>query len=141
MKLTLEQILNSVVPYRELQTLKLMPKTSLQVYKLGKEIDREWEAYRTVSRGIYEKYGVIESEVGYNLDGLSPENRAALIAELDELIKCEVEVKDLKIPLEVLENSSNLISPNTIGPLEWMFEFEEEVPQGQPKPKKKKATA
>ncbi len=141
MKLTLEQVLNSVAPYRELQTLKLPPRTALSVYKIGKEIDRELESYREVSNSLYKAYNATETPNGYDMGSVKPEEQEKLIVELTELMKSEVEVKITKIPIEILESTGNNIAAATIGALEWVFEIPEEVVQGQPKPKKNRAAA
>ena len=141
MKITLRTILESITPYEELQSILFPPRASLNINKMARELQREYNDYREVARSIYIKYQTPEDEKGFDIRELDTEVQEAIQKEINELLESEVEIKNLKVPFKVLEENKIMMKPPTIGALEWLFEFEEEneeVMQGEPKPKKSK---
>lgn len=127
MKITFKQALSSVVAFRELQELKFPPSVALQVYKLGKELDRELEDYRELSKGIYKNNNVPETSEGFDLKAIKPKQFDKVLKELDELLAQEVDLKDYHIPVETFERYDLPISTNLIIALEWLIQPEPEV--------------
>jgi hypothetical protein len=125
MKIQYKQILGSVGAYRELQNFKFPPKIALDIYKLGKELDRELEAYNELSRNIYKEHKVPEVDGRYNFEKMKPEDFQVFTKELEELLDAEAEIKDYHIPMSVFEKFNLNISPNMISALEWLIKPEE----------------
>lgn len=126
MKITFKQVLTSVVAFRELQELKFPPSVSLQVYKLGKELDREVEDYRELSKGVYKNNNVPETSEGFDLKAIKPKEFEKISKELDELLEQEVEIKDYHIPVDTFERFNLPISTNLLIALDWLIKPDEE---------------
>jgi Ser-tRNA(Ala) deacylase AlaX len=123
MNIKLKQIIGSLGAFGELQALKFPPKVSLDVYKLGQELDKELAAYKELSQKIYKEHNVPEENGRFKIESLTPEQSNALIQELEELGEADIEIRDYHIPIETIEKiDSNLISPNFIGALSWLIQ-------------------
>jgi hypothetical protein len=125
MKLKIKQILVSVEPFVELQELKFPPKISMDIYKLGKELDKELEAYREMMKKIYAEYKVPESSGMYSVKGLDPHIIKSLEHDLNELVNVEVEIGNYSIPFEVFEQNNITISPRMLIVLEWLIKSDD----------------
>src|SRR5512141_735629 len=132
MKLTYRQLVSSIGAFNELQELRLTPKMALDIYKLGKELERELAAYRELSSKIYLQYGATTTPESGGLDTstIKSEDYPKLGEDMDELLDSECEIKDYAIPMESFEKFSLNISPRMIGSLEWLlFPEKEEEPK------------
>lgn len=131
MNITYKQILNSVAAFKELQNLRFPPKTALDVYKLGKELDRELETYNELSVKLYKEYKVPEVDGKYKFDELNSSDFSKLTDDLEELLDANAEIKEYHIPMETFERFDLNISPNLVMALEWLIRppMDEEVPK------------
>jgi hypothetical protein len=135
MKIQFDKVLMSMAAFKELQELKLPPSLSLQVYKLGKELDREMEAYRELTKQIYKNHGIPETPTGFDLKEVDKDTFKKISEELDELLEQEMEIKDYHIPFETFERFNLPISTNLLIALEWLVKPEGEVKQEEPRGK------
>jgi hypothetical protein len=127
MNITFRKIIGSVGAFKELQELKFPPSVTLNVYKLGKELDRELETYRDLSKKIYVEHEVPEkADKSYDLNALEPDKFELLAKDLDELLDSEVELKNYNIPLEVFERFNLTISTAMLISLDWLIKPEED---------------
>lgn len=122
MKIKLKDVLEGLTAFRELQEVKFPPRTALNIYKLSKVLDTEFESYREVSKKMYENHSVPMKETGeYDLESLSPEVIDTLNTEAEELLTAEVEVNAPEITVSELERSGVTVSPNMVRGLHWLI--------------------
>lgn len=121
MKIKFKQALMSVAGFKELQELKFPPSITLQVYKLGKELDRELETYRELSKSIYKNHNVPEGDGGFDLSKVDSDTFFKISQDLDELLDQEVELKDYDIPFSMIEKYNNTCSTNMLIALDWLL--------------------
>lgn len=124
MKVTYKQLLNSLPAFRELQEMKLPPRTSLDIYKLGKEVDRELETYQEMAKKVYLEHGA--KEEGDNISLKEVKDLDALAKDLKELQDSEADLKDTSIEVELFERFGLNVSTNMLIGLDWLINFEEE---------------
>lgn len=135
MKIKFKQIVSSVAPFRELSESKFPPKTSLDIYKVGKELDRELTAYQDLSRKVYLANKVPSDELGnYDLKQLQPKELEKFFKDLEELLNLEVEINDYKISMDTLERYNVSISPSTLAALDWLIDVEPAVEEAVAEP-------
>jgi hypothetical protein len=126
MKLPYRRLLNSITAFRELQEIKFPPRTSLDIYKLGKSLDKELETYQAMQRELYKRYEVPEKGQGYDLAALKEDEASKLIADIEELMDAEADVKEMEIPLEIFEQNGVPISTNLLVALDWLIKIGDE---------------
>jgi hypothetical protein len=124
MKVTYKKLLNSISAFRELQEMKLPPRTSLDIYKLGKEVDRELETYQEMAKKVYLEHGAKED--GESLSLKEIKDLDALTEDLKELQAAEADLKEVSIPVELFERFNLNVSTNMLIGLDWLIKFEEE---------------
>lgn len=143
MKLKFKQIVSSVAPFRELSESKFPPRTSLDIYKLGKELDKELSAYQELSKKIYVLHKVPSDDVGnYDLKKLKQEDLEKFFKDLEELLELEVEIGDYSLDIATFERFNIAISPAMLTVLDWLIDVGEEEkveePVAEPEPSKAK---
>lgn len=126
MNIKYRQLLGSVPAFKELQGLKLPPRNSLDIYKLGKALDKEIEAYQDLSKELYKRHKVPQTQDGFDLTKLKTEDFDALAKDLDELLDSEIDLKDVSIPVEVFEKYDIPITASMLIALDWLIKVEED---------------
>jgi hypothetical protein len=129
MKLTFKQVVESASAFKELQAAKLPPRTSVDIYKLGKALDKEMEAYQALTRKLYDEHKVPKTNGQYDLTKV--EDFDAVLKDLTELLETEVEIKEYSIPIELFERFDIPISTNLLISLNWLIKVEEETPKDE----------
>lgn len=139
MKIQLNKVLKSYEQLNEVKTFKFGASEVLKLLRLTKAIFNEVDLYRKASIELYKKYGAPETPHGFDLQELPPEKYQELVSELEELVKEEVELPDIKIPISVFDKAGVYISLQTLEAIEWFIEGTEEMFYGKEKAKVKKA--
>jgi hypothetical protein len=121
MKLTFEQILNSVSSVRELREIRFPPTIALNIYELLQELEIKFKTYRDLSRDIYLNHEIPEDNGRFNLSNVDPKKTSDVLNDLEELSKQEVEIKDVSISMEDLERAKALVSPDFFVGFNWLI--------------------
>lgn len=112
MKLTIDKIRNSVHSLVKLNTFDFMPRQSLNLADLTKEIDKKIISSNEVQNKIAAKYtGTLEE------DGMAQKQ----MDEYNELLQTEVEVNVKPIPFEVVEKATKTVPPQLLVDLDWLI--------------------
>lgn len=105
MKITYRELVDSVPSLNELTELKFMPRTSLDLSKALKKLDKELANFN-------EKYKEAVKDL---------EDKDLKEKTIDDLLGTEVEVDVEKINFSTIERTRSEVSPNLFNNLEWFI--------------------
>lgn len=131
MKINLNQLVGSLPAFQELQNVRFLPKTSLNIYKLAKSIQKELGEFDKKRNAIYSANGIPQVDGRFDPKDVAPEIIQKVDQEVNNLIADDIQLKpDFKIPFEELEraiqSSGTNFSPLMIQNLEWLLDSGEE---------------
>ena len=122
-------------PFARPAGLKLPAHLTFRIAKLAQAVESVIQDFQKTHQGLLEKYGT-KNEQGFSVPG---DKLEAFNTELNEVLAVEIELPGDKLTSEQIAFAS--ISVQDILALQWMFsDFDkEEVPDAEPKQKKKLA--
>lgn len=121
MKVTIQQLLNSVQGIRDLHSAKLPGKVALSVIRISKKVDAALADFNDTRKKMIEDTGATPDDAG-NYQFETPEAAQALAMEIAGVAMAEVDIDHNPIPFSKL--SSVDMTPSTLGAIEWMIDTE-----------------
>jgi len=123
MKLSNRQLLNSIDPLNQLNSLKLPVKTAFRLAKLSRAVDEAIKDYRKTLEGLHDEFAEKDPETGEKVvveSTVQFADREGFDKAFEELLECETELSMKKIPLNAL--SSVEVEPSLLYHLDWLLQ-------------------